>query len=164
MKTKLLAIRFNIWHCIVWILICQLVGIIGGTFTASNIPDWYNLLNKPTFSPPNFVFGPVWTILYTMMGISAYRIWRLSKRHPEVQFLVVLFSVHLLDNLFWSITFFGWRNPELAFYVILTLLGFIITLIYKFWKYDRLASLLLVPYLCWVTFATALNYAIWQLN
>lgn len=164
MKTKLLAIKFNILHCLAWIIICELVGLIAATYTIASIPEWYDLLAKPSFSPPDSVFGPVWTILYAMMGIAAYRIWRLSKRHPEVQFLVILFCTHLIVNLFWTIAFFGWRSPNLAFYVILVLLGFIITLIYKFWRFDRLSSILLLPYLGWVTYATALNYAIWQLN
>lgn len=163
-KIKTTPIKFNIIHCLTWIGITQLTGLIGGFFTAASITEWYRYLNKPSFNPPNSVFGPVWTILYALMGISVYRIWRLSKRRPEVQFLVILFCVHLIANLFWSIAFFGWRSPELGFYAILVLLGFIITMIYKFWRFDRISSLLLFPYLFWVIFATALNYSIWQLN
>lgn len=158
------AVKFSWRSLLTWVAICEVTGLIGATFTLASIPEWYDTLTKPSFNPPSSVFGPVWNILYLLMGIAVYRIWRMIKTHPETIFLVILFCIHLIINLGWSIAFFGWRNPGLGFLVILVLVGFIITLIYKFWRYDHLASYLLLPYLAWVIFATALNYAIWQLN
>ncbi len=139
------------------VLICQAAGIIGSFFTISAIPTWYQTLNKPFFSPPNSVFGPVWTILYTLMGISLYLLWEKKK-------MVKLFLIHLILNAAWSIIFFGFRNIGLALIEILILLILIVKVTISFYKVNKTASFLLIPYLIWVTFATLLNFSFWVLN
>lgn len=146
------------------ILICQLAGIIGSVFTISSIPTWYASLNKPFFSPPNSIFGPVWVILYTLMGISLYIVWKskVNKRlkTPALRF----FYIQLILNSLWSILFFGLKSPLLAFIEILVLLIMIAATIVKFYKISPPSAYLLAPYLLWVTFASVLNLAIVLLN
>lgn len=139
------------------ILGCELVGILGGVFTASAIPVWYQTLQKPSFSPPSWIFGPVWTILYAMMGISAYLIWR-SKTARTV------FILQLATNLLWSLLFFGLRSPLLALIDIGILWVLILTTIRYGYRISRPAAYLLIPYFCWVSFAAVLNGAIVILN
>ncbi|QQS38932.1 tryptophan-rich sensory protein [Candidatus Woesebacteria bacterium] len=146
------------------ILVCQLAGIIGSVFTISSIENWYILLNKPFFSPPNWIFGPVWTILYTLMGISLYLVWTSKKGSNATDKAYTVFTAQLILNTIWSIIFFGLRNPFLALIVIyIMLLAIILTLI-QFRKISILSAKLLVPYLVWVSFASLLNLAIVVLN
>lgn len=136
-------------------------GLIGSLVTTPAIPTWYATLIKPSFSPPNWLFGPVWTLLYILMGVALYRVVaKTSWRHPAIK----LFLIHLVLNTFWSIAFFGLKSPLLGFLVILALLTMIAAIIRKFYRLDTIAAYLLIPYLAWVTFATILNLAIWQLN
>lgn len=144
--------------------ICLGVGILGTLFTVAAIPTWYTQLNKPIFSPPNYVFGPVWTILYILMGISFYLIWTNNAKEKEVKSALFLFLVHLFFNASWSIVFFGGHQIFLAFLNILILWILIVALIIKFFKINKTAAVLLVPYLAWVSFATILNYNLWILN
>ncbi len=144
------------------IIICQLAGIVGSIFTVSSIPDWYIYLNKPSFNPPSFVFAPVWTLLYTMMGIAVYKIW-ISKNRKSITPLVI-FDIQLILNALWSILFFGFRNPFYAFVDIILLWIFIVLTIWQFAKVDRKAAYLLIPYIFWVSFAVVLNYSIWKIN
>jgi len=137
----------------------QSAGLIGSLFTTSAIPVWYAGLQKPVFSPPNWIFGPVWILLYILMGISVYLIWEKSAKK-----VVWLFWMHLIFNASWSIIFFGFQNPGLALINIIIIWLFIIILIIKFWKIHKLSAYLLIPYLAWVSFASLLNYFIWQLN
>ncbi|MDO8576853.1 MAG: TspO/MBR family protein [Candidatus Daviesbacteria bacterium] len=146
---------------LLFIAICEGAGLIGSAFTFSAIPGWYVTLNKPAFNPPNNIFGPVWTMLYLLMGISVYLIWVSGKKSREV---LRLFWIHLFFNVTWSIMFFGFKSPILGLINILTLWVLIVVVIYKFWKINRTAGLLLLPYLGWVSFATFLNYNIWLLN
>ncbi len=152
------------------IALCQSAGIIGSFFTVSSIQNWYNLLNQPSFRPPNWLFGPVWTILYTLMGISFYLIWvklndkKYLKKAKQIRLALVIFLIHLFFNATWSIIFFGQNNIFLALINILVIWVFIVILISKFWSLDKRASILLIPYLAWVSFATILNYSIWILN
>jgi translocator protein len=139
------------------ILLCEAAGLIGSLFTFSAIRDWYQFLNKPNFSPPNFLFGPVWTTLYAMMGVALYLVWK----NKEAK---MLFLIHLFFNAIWSVVFFGMKNPGLGFLNIITIWIFIIVMIVRFQKINKIASLLLFPYFWWVTFASCLNYAIWVLN
>lgn len=143
------------------ILICEGAGIVGSIFTFSAISTWYVTLSKPTFSPPNFIFGPVWTILYFLMGISVYLIWKSRKKVKEA---LNIFWIHLFFNATWSIAFFGFRSPLLGLVNILILWVLVIMVIYRFWKIKWVAGLLLLPYLAWVSFAAFLNYNIWLLN
>ena len=152
----------NIKKLIFSIIICQLAGIVGSIFTASSIPDWYIYLNKPSFNPPGYVFGPVWTFLYTLMGIAVYLVWTSDKGRSILP--LVIFDIQLILNALWSILFFGFRNPFIAFIDIILLWIFIILTIWQFAKVDKKAAYLLIPYIAWVSFAVFLNYSIWQLN
>jgi len=144
------------------ILLCQGAGIIGSFFTVTSIPTWYATLNKPFFNPPNWLFAPVWTILYALMGIYLYLIWTSNKK--EAGKLKRFFLIHLLLNSLWSIVFFGLKSPFGALFIILILVFMIAYLIIKGFKINRYAPYLLMPYLTWVSFATILNAAIWVLN
>lgn len=142
--------------------ICLGAGILGSFFTVSSIPAWYATLQKPAFSPPNWVFGPVWTILYIMMGVSLYLVW-ISKGKLK-QKALNLFFVQLGLNALWSIIFFGMKNPTLALVDIVALWIAIVLTIKYFYPVSRLAAYLLVPYLLWVSFASILNLSIVILN
>ncbi len=155
----------NFWKLVVSIAMCQAAGVIGSFFTVSAIENWYQFLNKPVFSPPNWLFGPVWITLYTLMGISLYLVWRSpSVASKERRRAMAFFVVHLFVNASWSIVFFGFHNIAFAFGVILLLLAMIIVLIKLFRPLNRLASNLLIPYLVWVSIATVLNYSLMVLN
>jgi tryptophan-rich sensory protein len=132
-------------------------------FSGDSVAATYATLTKPTFSPPSFVFAPVWTILYAMIGFSFYLIWR-ERKDNDVSKQIRLFAIQLVLNFFWSIIFFGWNNLGLAFYEILALLVSIVFMIFSFHKISKTAAYLLVPYALWVSFATLLNYFIWMLN
>lgn len=144
------------------ILICQLAGAVGSIFTFSSIPTWYAILNKPAFSPPNWVFGPAWLTLYTLMGISLYLV--LIKGFNKVKDAVKIFSIQLILNALWSIIFFGFRNPFIALIEILALWYSIVFTMFSFYKISRTAAYLLVPYILWVSFAAILNYYVWIFN
>jgi tryptophan-rich sensory protein len=144
------------------IVICNLAGVFGALFTAQSIPSWYVYLDKPFFSPPNWLFGPVWTALYTLMGISFYMI--LVKGTKKKEGAVKAFVVQLTLNAIWTPLFFGLRMPMIAFFEIILLLAAIIVTIIKFWKISKPAAYLLVPYLLWVMFASVLNFSLWILN
>jgi translocator protein len=141
-----------------------MVGGISGYFTASEIKSWYILLNKPSWNPPNYLFGPVWTTLYILMGYSFYRIW-VSKGSSEMKnWAIGLFIVQLILNFFWSFIFFKQHNLGWAFVEIIAMWLAILCTMIAFSKIDKPATWLLVPYISWVSFATILNYTIWQLN
>ncbi|MBW2990130.1 tryptophan-rich sensory protein [Candidatus Woesearchaeota archaeon] len=149
---------------IVSIVVCQLAGIIGSFFTASSVSTWYVGLAKPSFNPPNWVFAPVWTALFILMGISLYFIWEKGFKAKGVKTGLLLFSVQLILNILWSILFFGLQNPLIAFIEIVVLWIAILFTILKFYKVSRTAAYLLIPYILWVTFAAVLNLAIFILN
>ena len=146
------------------IILCQFTGIIGSIATIPAIPSWYASLIKPPFNPPSWIFGPVWTILYTIMGISLYLIWQKGINKKQVKEAVKFFYLQLIFNSFWSIIFFGLKNPFAAFVEIIILLILIAFVIIKFYKINKIAAFLLVPYLIWSSFATLLTYNIWILN
>lgn len=139
-------------------------GLLGSLFTQTGVDSWYANLIKPEFNPPNWVFGPVWTILYILMGISLYLIWDKGLKKKELRFAFGIFILQLLFNAWWSILFFGLQNPKMAFCEIVFLWFLIVFVIYLFSNIRKLAAWLLVPYLLWVSFATVLNYSIWVLN
>lgn len=153
--------KLNLPKLILYIAICEGAGIIGSFFTASAIPTWYAFLNKPSFSPPNFLFGPVWVTLYALMGIAVYLIKNSGK---NIKSTLSLFWVHLFFNATWSIVFFGLRNPLLGLVNIIILWFLIVMVILRFWKINKWAGILLLPYLAWVSFASFLNYNLWLLN
>lgn len=141
------------------IVICQLAVVIGSFFTVSSVSTWYAELAKPTFSPPSWVFAPVWIFLYLLMGIALYLIWVKNS-----QLAISLFAVQMLLNISWSFLFFGLRSPLLGLIDIILLLLAILISIKVFYKVSKNAAFLFVPYFLWVAFATMLNYGIWILN
>ncbi len=142
---------------------CLLAGAIGSFFTFESIPTWYAAINKPFFTPPNWIFGPVWTTLYILMGVSLYLVWQ-SKPSKNRTYALVLFSIQLLLNTVWSILFFGLQSPLFAFIEIIFLLfSILLTARYSYFV-SKGAGYLFIPYICWVTFASLLNFAIFLLN
>ena len=145
------------------ILIVFSFGFIGSFFTTSSITNWYAFINKPLFSPPNWIFGPVWTLLYILMGVSAFLIWQ-KRDNLKTKPALIFYGIQLILNALWSIIFFGMHNPGLALLEIVILWLFILITLIKFYKINKTAGLLFIPYLAWVSFASILNYAIWMLN
>lgn len=141
-----------------------LLGAIAGAVTASAIPDWYSSLTKPSFNPPNWIFAPVWTTLYLLMGISAGIVWNQGVSTAGVKKALLVFGVHVLLNFLWSMLFFGLKSPLLALVEILILLGFILWYTLEFSRIKRTLVWLQIPYIVWVSFATILNGAIVWLN
>ncbi len=156
--------KINYWKLSVSILICQLAGVIGSFFTASSVSTWYLTLNKPFFSPPGWVFSPVWITLYLMMGISLYLIWNSGLKTRQTKIAVTIFGVQLVLNSFWSILFFGFKSPLLAFVEIIFLWIAILVTTIHFYRISKHASYLLIPYLFWVSFAAVLNFSLIYLN
>jgi len=154
----------NYKRLIISLILPQLAGLVGSFFTTSAIPTWYATLQKPSFSPPNWIFGPVWISLYILMGISIYLIWQRIEENKKARGVMWLFWIHLFFNAIWSIIFFGLHNSGLAFINIIIIWILIIVLMFKFWPINRWSTYLLIPYLFWVSFASALNYFIWYLN
>jgi len=144
------------------IALSQFAGIIGSGLTFQNIPTWYASLNRPAIAPPNFIFGPVWIALYTLMGISLWLV--LEKEHAQKRIAVAFFGFQLALNALWSIIFFGLQNLFLALAEISVLWLAIIGTIYFFYKIDKRAAYLMLPYLVWVSFAAILNYSFWLIN
>jgi len=147
-----------------WIVLAQLAGVLGSLATAPAIPGWYATLAKPSWTPPGWLFGPVWITLYALMGVAAARVWILHRRSSSGRASLIVFVVHLALNTAWSFLFFGLRAPGLGLVGITVLWATIVVLIAWWWRLERASALLLVPYLGWVSFATALNAAIWRLN
>jgi len=154
----------NILKLIISILICETAGAIGSLFTFSSIPTWYANLKKPFFTPPNWLFGPAWTFLYFLMGISFYLIWEKSKENSQNKKAIFLFFLQLILNSLWSIIFFGLKSPFFAFLEIIILWFAILFTIIKFKLISKKAAYILIPYLCWVTFASILNFSVLILN
>ena len=146
------------------IILCQAAGMIGALFTIKAIPTWYAALEKPSFNPPNWIFGPVWLTLYTMMGVSLYLVWREREKPGGSRAALWIFGLQLFLNAIWTPVFFGARLLFPAFIVISLLWFFIILTILSFRKHNRIAAILLIPYLLWVSFASILNLSIWLLN
>ena len=145
---------------IFWILVSMIAGVIGSRFMPG---EWYAALAKPTWSPPNWVFGPVWSTLYVMMGIASWLVWRLEG-FRAARVALTLFLIQLVLNALWSFLFFGIHEPGIAFAEILVLWLVILATTIAFWMKSRPAGMLLLPYLAWVTFASVLNFELWQLN
>lgn len=155
----------NALKLIIAIVVSELAGIIGSIFTVSAIPNWYARLVKPALNPPAWVFGPVWTTLYALMGIALFLVWKSPSVAPkERRRGVVLFFIQLFLNAIWSIIFFGLHSPGWALVDIVALWLAIVWTMFIFYKISKPAAYLLVPYLLWVSFASYLNYSIWLLN
>lgn len=143
---------------------CLGVATAGSFVIAPTLQDYYLNLIKPSFTPPNEYFAPIWTALYLAIGIACYRVWRNSPTNPQVAPALRLFFEQLVVNLMWPFLFFGLRTPILALLAIIVLLIMNVRLLPRFWAIDRLAGILLVPYCLWIIFATVLNVSIVALN
>ena len=148
---------------VVLLAICLGVGFLGSLATISEIPGWFRTLAKPTWNPPDYVFGPVWTALYVMMAVAAWLVWR-QRGFAAARLPLMLFGIQLGINLAWSFVFFAWHQPGWAFVDIVMLWLALAATVVAFFRRSHLAGWLLVPYLGWVTFASVLNLAIWRLN
>jgi len=139
-------------------------AFIGSIFTRDAVNNWYATLNKPSFTPPDWLFGPVWTILYILMAISAFIVWQKGLANPAVRIALTIYLIQLILNGFWSVIFFSLKLPWLAFIEIILLWSAIVFTILMFARVSIIAALLLVPYMLWVSFAAVLNFSIWLLN
>ena len=144
------------------LLLPQIAGGLGAFFTLSSVQTWYLTLNKPSWNPPSWLFGPVWTTLYVLMGIACFLIWK--SNHPLKKQALILYSVQLILNFLWSPAFFGAQNPLLGLVVIVPMWVSILICILKFRQINSWAAALFIPYLLWDSFATVLNATIWYLN
>ena len=154
----------ELFRLILSIIICQMAGVIGSIFTAGSVTSWYPTLVKPSFSPPGFYIGLIWIVLFTLMGISLFLIWRETPSNPAARIALYFFAVQLIVNVLWSVAFFGMRSPISGLVVIAFLWVLILITIIKFWPINRTAALLLIPYIIWVSIAAYLNFSIWMLN
>ena len=177
----------NIINLSISIIICEFAGVIGSIFTFPAIGAWYKNLNKPVFNPPSWIFGPVWTFLFLLMGISFYLVWKekwvvknkigiankkswnvLSTKLWEGDWqkvnIITIFFVQLVLNICWSIIFFGARSPAVAFFELLALWFAILFTIINFYRVSKTAAYLLMPYILWVSFAGVLNFVLWIIN
>lgn len=149
---------------VISVLIPLLVGFIGGFATSNSVSGWYVELNKPVFNPPNWIFGPVWTLLYIMMGVSLYLVWNSKAKVKEKKKVFWIFGIQLVLNLLWSLIFFGAHMIPFAFFeIILLWISIILNIIFAY-KISKPAGYLLVPYLLWVSFASVLNFSLMILN
>lgn len=150
---------------VISVVLVELLGASGAVFTAQGLDTWYGTLARPTLAPPNWVFGPVWTTLFALIGAAVWLVWRQAQSEPRaVRVAVTVFGVHFILNLAWSAVFFGLQDIAGGLAVIVLLLFLIIATMWAFDRIDRRAAVLLVPYLLWVTFAAYLNYRFWVLN
>ena len=156
--------KINWYKLTIAVLICEGVGIVGSVFTAQSVTSWYQTLNKPIFTPPNWIFAPVWTTLYFLMGIAAYLVWKHSWKNRSVRIALFYFGIQLLLNSLWSFFFFGLKSPFLGLIDIGLLILFLVITIIKFYSISKTAGYLLLPYLAWVLYASALNLSIVFLN
>ena len=177
----------NTIKLLISIITCELAGVIGSVFTFPQINDWYKFLNKPNFNPPGWIFGPVWTVLFLLMGISLYLVWSekwvvknkiggIKKKawNPLSQKLfngswqkaniILIFAVQLILNIIWSLIFFGMHQTGVAFFELLMLWFAIAYTILNFYRVSKNSAWLLLPYILWVSFAGILNYFLWILN
>ena len=146
------------------IVICNGLGSLGTLVTRGNLTGWYSQLSKPEFNPPNWIFAPVWSLLFTLMAIALYLLLENRKNKEFIRPALYLFCVQFIFNIAWTFLFFGLKNPALAFIDIILLLLFITLTLLQFEKTNRLAAYLLLPYLFWVSFASVLNFSIWMIN
>ena len=140
------------------------VGGLSGFATARGVSTWYPTLAKPPFNPPAWVFGPVWTLLYIMMGVAVFFVWRKGLDADGVRIALTVFAIQLVLNGLWSILFFGLHAPGWALVEIILLWAAIGTTTWLFWRVAPVAGALMLPYWAWVSFATVLNASLWSLN
>ena len=146
------------------VILCLAAGVIGSFFTRSSLETWYSGIKKPSFNPPPWVFAPVWTMLYILMGIAVFLIWQKGLNNEKIRIALLVFLVQLALNTLWSPAFFGMRSPLAGLIIIIMLWIAILSTIMSFYGISYLAAVLLLPYIAWVTFALILNAAIFYLN
>ncbi len=160
--------RIDLTKLILSLAVCFFAAALGSAFTMSQIATWYAKLNKPSFSPPNWIFGPVWTILYILMAIALYFVWTKKSKNKSIVLIrrngILYFLIQLTCNSLWSIVFFGLHAPLVAFIVIIALWVFIFLTMRNFFVVTKTAGQLLTPYLAWVSFAAILNFSVVLLN
>src|SRR5215204_7193738 len=142
---------------------CFGAALAGSAFTTPSVPEWYDSLIKPSFTPPNWLFGPIWSVLYLAMAVAGWLVWR-RQRESFTTLPLALFGGQLVLNVLWSILFFGLQAPGIALVEILILWAAIFATLLSFWKISKIAGWLFLPYLAWVSFAAVLNFEIWRLN
>ena len=153
----------DILKLVISMVLCQLAGFLGSLFTAPAIPTWYKTLKTPFFTPPNWIFSPVWISLFILMGVSLFMVWR-RQDHPGFKLALIFFLIQLILNILWSAAFFGLRSPLLGLIDIGLLWVAILLTIRYCLRISKAAGLLLLPYMFWVSFAVFLNFALWILN
>jgi tryptophan-rich sensory protein len=154
----------NIFKAVIAISLPLLVGATSGFFTVTGVESWYQTIQKPSWNPPNWIFGPVWSTLYVMMGVALFLVWKEDTSEELKKIAFTLFAIQLGLNFFWSFIFFNQQQPGWALVEIVAMWVFILLTIFAFAQVNKTAAWLLVPYISWVSFATILNYTIWQLN
>lgn len=154
--------KIKLLPLVVSLILPFMAGGLGSFFTTSSLDPWYSSLEKPFFNPPNFIFGPVWTALYILMGLSLYFFW--TNKGEAKKRGYKFFTAQLVLNSLWSIIFFGLRSPAAALLIILILLVYIFLSINEFMKLSKIAGYLLIPYALWVSFASILNLSVVILN
>ena len=154
----------NFAKLIIAIAIPIAIGATAGLFTVTGVGSWYQTINKPSWNPPGWVFAPVWTTLYVMMGVSLYLVWKSGVSNNLKRTAIGLCAFQLVLNFFWSLIFFDQQQPGWALVEIIVMWFFILFTIFAFAKVNKTAAWLLVPYISWVSFATILNYTIWKMN
>jgi translocator protein len=152
------------WKFFIAILLCESVGIISGILAGAGNNLWFNSLQMPSWNPPGYLFGPVWTTLYLLMGISLGIIWNHKAAESDKRNAYLLFALQLFLNFWWSLLFFHFHSPMLALVDISAMVVLILLTIFSFSHFSKPAAWLLVPYISWVSFATILNYSVWKLN
>lgn len=158
MKTK------SFIHLILCIALCQAVGGLGAIFTTPEINGWYATLQKPSFNPPNWIFAPVWTTLFILMGISLWLTLKSDPNHPQRKIALTWFGIQLALNLIWSLLFFKLHSPIAALVEVVFLWASILFWILKTYPVSKIGALINIPYLTWVSFASLLNFWLWKLN
>lgn len=149
---------------VIAILTCEVIGFTSGLIGSAAMNTWFDNLQKPSWNPPNYLFGPVWTFLYALMGIAFWLIWKNATPESNKRSAYTVFALQLFLNFCWSIIFFRFQAPFIALIEILFLLAMILLTAYHFSKISKTAAYLLIPYALWVSFASVLNYTLWSLN
>ncbi|PSR00635.1 MAG: TspO protein [Bacteroidetes bacterium QS_9_68_14] len=152
------------WPFVAGVLLCEGVGVVAAVVTQRSVQTWYPALEKPFFTPPDWLFAPVWIVLYAAMGVAAALVWREGSEQRAVQVALGIFAAQLLLNGAWSVVFFGMRSLGGGLVVIAALWGTLAATAWLFFPLRAAAGWLLIPYLAWVTYAVALNAAIWGMN
>jgi len=154
----------DLFLLILSITFCQMAGVIGSALTAGSLKDWYPTLIKPSFAPPGSIIGLIWIVLFALMGVSLFLVWREVPGNPAAKTALFFFAAQLVVNVLWNVAFFRHRSPSSGLMVIAALWILILVTIVVFWPISKTAALLLVPYIVWVSVAAYLNYSIWRLN